>query len=60
MTRRLDRAGVDLVLELGESNAPRRCAECDRDATHYVFTDDVYSKYICEGHLDDAVAAAQA
>lgn len=59
MTRRLERAGVDLVLRLGEANAPRPCSMCDRDATHYVFTNNVYSAYVCDEHVDDAVEKAQ-
>ncbi len=60
MTEHLERAGVDLVLPLGETNAPRNCSMCDRDATHYVFTDNVYSAYVCDEHVDDAVEQAQA
>lgn len=35
--RMLSRPGVDLVLWLGATNAPRPCSTCDRDAAHYVF-----------------------
>lgn len=60
MTEHLSRPGVDLVLRLGETSAPRRCSMCDRDATHYVFTDNVYSAYVCNDHVEDAVEEAQA
>lgn len=62
MPERLSRPGVDLLLELSENNAPRRCrnADCDRDADYYVFTDGVTSEYVCEEHLESTVERAQA
>lgn len=62
MGERLSRPGVDLVLRLGEANATRPCADsdCDQDASYYVFTDSVYSVYVCDEHLDRAVEEAQA
>lgn len=60
MTERLERAGVDLVIRLGEANAPRPYSMCDCDAIHYVFTDNVYSAYVCEDNVDEAVEKAQA
>lgn len=43
---------VGLDLRLSEHNAPRRCAhdDCDADADWYVFTDDIFSKYVCNDH----------
>lgn len=60
MVKRLDRAGVDLVVELSESNAPRRCSMCDQDGRFYVYSDAVLSKYVCENHLDAVIQEAQA
>ncbi|ADJ14439.1 hypothetical protein [Halalkalicoccus jeotgali] len=62
MTERLSRPGVDLVLRLGETNAPRRCqdSDCDRDGEYYVLTGDVLSEFACEEHLEGTVERAQA
>lgn len=62
MTERLDCPGIDLVLELSEDNAPRRCSDsdCETDATYYVFTDDIASKFVCAEHLEGAIERAQA
>jgi hypothetical protein len=62
MVDRLSRPGVDLVLQLADTNASRPCADsdCDQAATHYVFTDGVVSVYVCDHHLDRAVESAQA
>lgn len=59
MTERLDRPGVDLVLELSEHDAPRRCRQREVDTRYYVFTENVLSTYCCEDHLDDAIDRAQ-
>ncbi|AUV81237.1 hypothetical protein C2R22_05830 [Salinigranum rubrum] len=59
MVERLDTPGVDLVLELGDLNAPRQCNECDADARYYVWDgDDGVSTYRCPAHLGDAVTEA--
>ncbi|MDL5361328.1 hypothetical protein [Halalkalicoccus sp. NIPERK01] len=62
MTERLSRPGVDLVLKLGEHNAPRGCqnSDCDLGGDYYVLTDDVLSVFACDTHLEDAVERAQA
>lgn len=60
MTERLNRLGVDLVLELAEYNAPRRCRQCKADARYYVFSEDVHSTYCCEDYLDNAMERVQA
>ena len=60
MTEHLSRPGIDLVLRLSETSAPRRYSMCDRDATHYVSTDNVYSAYVCDRHVEDAVEKDQA
>lgn len=60
MLRRVNHPGVDLVIELSEYNAPRRCAQCEDDASYYVSTEDVRSAYCCEDHLADEIERAQA
>lgn len=55
VTERLERTGVDLVLQLSENNAPRRCSMCELDTEFYVYTDSVVSMYICGDHLGKAV-----
>ena len=62
MTERLDRPGVALVLKLGERNTPRSCVanDCDLDADYYILTDEVFSEYACEEHLEGTIERAQA
>lgn len=60
MTERLSRPGVDLLLELAEHNAPRRCQRCDQQAEYYILTHDVLSEFVCEDDLDGAIERAQA
>ena len=62
MTERLDRSSVDLVLKLGERNTPRPCVgdDCDHDADYYALTNDVWSEYACEEHLEGTIERAQA
>jgi hypothetical protein len=50
--------GVDLLVELGEYNAPRQCRQCDERARFYLFNDGEVSVYVCDNHLDDAVRDA--
>jgi hypothetical protein len=50
--------GVDLLVGLGEYNAPRQCRQCDEPARFYLFNDGEVSVYVCDEHLDDAVRDA--
>ena len=60
MVNHLSRPGVDLLLELAEHNAPRRCQRCDQQAEYYILTHDVLSEFVCNKHLKRAIERAQA
>lgn len=56
---RIERAGVDLVVQLSDDNALQNCRLCDLNAEFYVYTDSTVSMYVCGDHLDEAVKQAQ-
>jgi hypothetical protein len=60
MVDRLDDERVELLIRLGEYNAPRRCTMCDSDAEYYVFDEArTVSEYACGTHLDRVVDREQ-
>lgn len=44
----------DLVYNLSENNAPRRCAVCGEEASYYLFQDGVISTFRCDEHPTDS------
>jgi hypothetical protein len=41
----------DLVIELAETNAPRSCGECGRDADYHLWKDGILGTFRCSDHI---------